>query len=78
MIKVPLSYATKYIIANKWLYFSNQVHTISPKLITPIKPQTPLQPVKVVIIGLSLASALIADKLSECGINVLIVDKNRR
>lgn len=33
---------------------------------------------RVVIVGLSLASLLVADRISEFGISVLIVDKGKR
>ena len=77
--KVPAAYTHKYIIASKWLYFSNQVHTLPPKLIRAVRiPESMEANKKIVIIGFSLASGLIADKLSDCGMSVVIVDKNRR
>jgi hypothetical protein len=75
--RIPVEYAEKYIIMKKWLLLSGQIRYSGAKearlLGIPERPE-----VRVAIVGLSLASLLIADRLSEFGVSVIVVDKGRK
>lgn len=77
LTRVPHEYAEKYIILKKWLLFTAQLRYTGLKEAKLLGIAEKLD-VKVVIIGLSLASLLVADRLSEFGVSVVVVDKGRR
>jgi hypothetical protein len=74
--KIDVEYADKFMMLRKRMLFTNQVQG-SPKELRCMSIR-PSPEHRVVIIGLSLPSLLIAEKLSDFGITVFLVDKHKR
>jgi hypothetical protein len=76
--KVSVDYAERYVILRKWLLFSGQVKYNSIRELKSLGIHEKFDSIRVVIVGLSMATLLIADKFSDFGLNVVIFDKGRR
>ena len=77
LTSIPVEYLQKLVALKKWLLFSGQLRYPGIKE-AKLLGLNERSDVKVVIVGLSLGSLLLADRLSEIGISVAIVDKGRR
>lgn len=62
----------------KWLFFSGQAKQNSIKELKLLGIKEANEAFRVVIVGLSMTTLLIADKLSDFGLQVVIFDKGKR
>lgn len=73
-----MEYAEKYIILRKWLFFSGQAKQNNVKELKLLGIKEVNEAFRVVVVGLSMTTLLIADKLSDFGMQVVIFDKGKR
>lgn len=73
-----MEYAEKYIILRKWLFFSGQAKQNNIKELKLLGIKEVNEAFRVVVVGLSMTTLLIADKLSDFGMQVVIFDKGKR
>ena len=76
--KVSVEYAEKYIMLRKWLFFSGQAKQNNVKELKMLGIKEANEAFRVAIVGLSMTTLLIADKLSDFGLQVVIFDKGKR
>lgn len=82
--KISVEYADKFMMLRKKLLFTGQLLSVSQKelatlCIIPNPENRVIYSInKVIIVGVSLASLMLADKLSELGLSVTLIDKSRK
>ncbi len=76
--KIPAEYAEKYIILKKFLLLNGQIRENSPEELKLLGISETKEQIKVVIVGISLPNLLLADKLSDFGVQVVLIDKTKR
>jgi hypothetical protein len=76
--KIPAEYAEKYIILKKFLLLSGQIRESSQEELKLLGISETKEQIKVAIVGISLPNLLLADKLSDFGVQVVLIDKTKR